>query len=162
MSDSERRQDLDLRVATDPSGPVLGTADDRTVVPPDAAAEPTASRSVSGAQDVRASSSSADLDSSLRRTGAVAAAAVDGNAFTAWQSRRGSVVDEWWEITFEGARDLSTGLLQVVPDPFAPYQVTRVRLESDDGATEVDVPATGRCRSRVSVRPPGCGWSPPG
>ena len=142
-SDSERRQDLDLRVATDPTGPVLGTADDRTVVPPDAAAEATASRSVSGAEDVRASSSSADLDSSLRRTGAVAAAAVDGNAFTAWQSRRGSVADEWWEITFDGARDLSTGVLQVVPDPFASYQVTRIRLESDDGATEVDVPATG-------------------
>ncbi len=58
-------------------------------------------------------------------------------------------------------RDVSTGVLQVVPDPFASYQVTRIRLESDDGATEVDVPATARCPSRVSARPPGCAWSPP-
>ena len=143
VSDSERRQDIDLRMANDPTGPVLGGADARTVVPSDAAVPPTASRRLSGAQDVRSSSSAADLDSSLRLTGAVAAAAIDGNAFTAWQSRRGTVTEEWWEITFESARDLSAGVVQVVPDAFASYQVTRVRLESDNGASEVEVPATG-------------------
>ena len=50
---------------------------------------------------------------------------------------------EWWEITFDGVTDLTSGALQVVQNPFASYQVTRVRLESDNGSTEVDVPADG-------------------
>lgn len=143
VSDSARRQDVDLRVANDPRGPALGSDDPRTVVPPGAAPETTAVRALAGAQEVRASSSAADVESSRRRVGAVAAAAVDGNAFTSWQSRRGEVVDEWWEITFDGVTDLTSGALQVVQNPFASYQVTRVRLESDNGSTEVDVPADG-------------------
>lgn len=143
VSDSARRQDVDLRVASDPFGPVLGSEEPRTVVPPDSVPQTTASRALTGAEEVRASSSAADLDSSRRRVGAVATAAVDGNAFTAWQSGRGHVVGQWWEITFDGVTDLTSGALQVVQNPFASYQVTRIRLESDNGSTEVDVPADG-------------------
>lgn len=143
VSDSARRQDVDLRVANDPRGPVLEPDDPRAVVPPGAAPATTAARALAGAQEVRASSSAADLDSHRRRVGAVATAAVDGNAFTSWQSQRGEVVDEWWEISFDGVTDLTSGALQVVQNPFASYQVTRVRLDSDNGSTEVDVPADG-------------------
>ena len=143
VSDSARHHDVDLRTAIDPFGPVLGPDDTRTVVPADLASGTTASRAIAGAEEVRASSSAADLDSSRRRVGAVPAAAVDGNAFTAWQSRRGQVIDEWWEITFDGVTDVTSGQLRVVQNPFASYQVTRVRLESDNGSVAVDVPADG-------------------
>jgi arabinofuranan 3-O-arabinosyltransferase len=143
VSDSARRQDVDQLVPSDPYGPVLAEGEPRTVRPAGAAAEPTASSVLSGAQEVRASSSAADLDGSRRRTGAVPSAAVDGNAFTAWQSRRGAVVGEWWEIAFDGATDLTGGTLQVVQNAFSTSLVTRVRLESDAGTTEVDVPVDG-------------------
>lgn len=143
LSDSARRRDVDQRVATDPFGPVVSGDEPWTAVPPGAAPVPTASRSLGGAREVRASSSAADLDGDQRRTGAVPSAAVDGNAFTAWQSRRGSVVGEWWEITFDGPTDLSGASLQVVQNAFASHLVSRVVLESDAGATELDVPANG-------------------
>ncbi len=143
VSDSARRQEVDLRVAEDPSGPVLDADDSRAVVPEDAAAEPTASRLLSGADQVLASSSAADLDSSLRRTGAVPAAAVDGNVFTSWQSRGGAVLGEWWEITFSDTTDVTAGFLRVVRSAFESHQVTRVRLEWDGGSSEVDVPEDG-------------------
>lgn len=143
VSDSARRQDVDQRVSSDPHGPVLGEDESPTVRPDGAAAEPTASSVLSGAQDVRASSSAADLDGSRRRTGAVPSAAVDGNAFTAWQSRRGTVVGQWWEITFDGATDLTGATLQVLQSAFSTSPVTGVRLESDGGTTEVDVPPDG-------------------
>jgi arabinofuranan 3-O-arabinosyltransferase len=143
VSDSARRQDVDQRVSSDPHGPVLAEAEPRTVRPAGAAAEPTASSTLSGALEVRASSSAADLDGSRRRTGAVPSAAVDANAFTAWQSRRGTLVGQWWEIVFDGETDLTGGTLQVAQNAFSTSLVTRVRLESDAGTTEVDVPADG-------------------
>jgi arabinofuranan 3-O-arabinosyltransferase len=143
VSDSARRQDVDQRVSTDPHGPVLGETASPTVRPAGAATAPTASSVMVGAQEVRASSSAAELDGSRRRTGAVPSAAVDGNAFTAWQSRRGTVVGQWWEITLDGATDLTGGTLQVLQNPFSSSLVTRVRLESDAGTTEVDVPPDG-------------------
>lgn len=143
VSDSARRQDVDQRVASDPYGPVLGEEDVPTVIPPGAAADPTAFRSLSGARQVRASTSAADLDGPRRRPGAVPSAAVDGNAFTAWQSRRGTVVGEWWEVTFDRATDLTGGSLQVVQNAFSTNLVTRVRLEADGSSTEVDVPPDG-------------------
>ncbi|NPD06388.1 DUF3367 domain-containing protein [Nocardioides sp. zg-1308] len=143
VSDSARRRDVDQRVASDPFGPVVGADEPWTAVPAGAARTPTASRGLSGADEVRASSSAADLDGHRRLTGAVPAAAVDGNGFTAWQSRRGTVVGEWWEIAFDGTTDLADASLQVVQNAFASHLVSRVVLQSDDGSTEVDVPADG-------------------
>ncbi|NYE38744.1 arabinofuranan 3-O-arabinosyltransferase [Nocardioides cavernae] len=143
LSDSARRRDVDQRVAWDGQGPVLPRDATPTVVPPGAAPEPTSSSLLLGARSVRASSSRADLDGLQRRSGAVPTAAVDGNAYTAWQSRRGSLVGEWWEVTFDAPTDLSGATLQVVRSMFSTSQVTRVRLESDTGGSEVDVPADG-------------------
>lgn len=143
VSDSARRRDVDQRVARDPYGPALARGADPTVVPPGAAPEPTSSSLILGARAVRASSSRADLDGPLRRSGAVPAAAVDGNAYTSWQSRRGSLIGEWWEVAFDGPIDLTGATLQVVRNVFSSSQVTRVRLETDDGSSEVDVPADG-------------------
>lgn len=143
VSDSARRQDVDQRVPTDPYGPLLDEAQAPSVRPAGAAPTPTASGVLSGALAVRASSSAADLDGSRRRTGAVPTAAVDGNAFTAWQSRRGTVTGQWWEITFDGATDLTGGTLQVLQNAFSTSLVTRVRLESDSGSTEMEVPPDG-------------------
>jgi arabinofuranan 3-O-arabinosyltransferase len=143
VSDSARRRDVDQRVASDPFGPVVAGDESRTSVPRDAARVPSAFRGLTGARDVRASSSSADLGAQHRRTGAVPSAAVDGNGFTAWQSRSGTIVGEWWEIAFDGPTDLTDASLQVVQNAFASHLVSRVALHSDDGTTEVDVPADG-------------------
>lgn len=143
VSDSARRRDVDQRVATDPFGPVVGAEEPWAAVPPGAARPPTAASGLDGARSVRASSSAAELDSSQRRTGATPAAGVDGNAFTAWQSRRGSVVGEWWEIILESPMDLSGGAIQVAQSAYTNHRVSRVWVEWDAGSTGVDVPADG-------------------
>ena len=143
VSDTARRRDIDQRAALDPLGPVLDADQDRTSVPPGATYEPTAHRLITGATGVRASSSAADLGAVGRRSGERPSAAVDGNAFTSWQSRAGKVVGEWWEIDFEGPTDLSQASVVVVQNVFASHAVTQVELVSDNGSAQVDVPSNG-------------------
>lgn len=151
VSDSARRRDVDQRTAVDPFGPVLTADSPRLVVPAGAAPITTAVRRLAGVSSVTASSSAADLGGSHRLAGSDPSAAVDGNTFTAWQSRRGDVVGQWWEIRFEGPTDLSTGLLQVVRNAFVAHRVTEVRLESDAGSSDLGVPDDGL----VSLAPAG-------
>jgi arabinofuranan 3-O-arabinosyltransferase len=143
LSDSARHRDVDQRVALDPFGPDLTEPQERSVVPPAAQPRATAVRQLRGAESVRASTSAADLASRPRQQDADPTAAVDGNVFTAWQARPGTGVGQWWEIDFGRPTNLSGASVQLVQNVFVGSIVSRVRLESDTGQTEVDVPAGG-------------------
>lgn len=144
LSDSAYRRDVDQREAVDPDGPALTARQDREVVPPGAAAPPTASRRTSGAAAVTASTSAAEASGDGRRPGAEPLAAVDGNAFTAWQSRPGAREGEWWQLDLDAPRRVFGTTVQVVQNVYGGQLVTRVRIDTDAGGREVDVPPDGR------------------
>lgn len=139
VSDSARRRDIDLRVPGDPYGPALEADEPRIVVPPDAGPGQTAVAQWVGARSVEASSSAADLASEWRKADAVPGAAVDGNVFSAWQSRRGSASGEWWQIAFGGAVDLSEATVSFIDSRFVGPRVTSVRLETDQETVDREV-----------------------
>lgn len=142
VSDSPRRRDVDQGEAVEPYGPYLTASDDVDVHPPGAAPEPTSTRRLVGVRSVDASSSAADLGARPPRPGSDPVASLDGNPYTAWQSASADP-GEWWEVEFLGPTDLSAAELQLAQNPFAGAVVTRLRLEYDGGATEVDVPPNG-------------------
>ncbi|ROR91414.1 4-amino-4-deoxy-L-arabinose transferase-like glycosyltransferase [Nocardioides aurantiacus] len=144
LSDSAYRRDVDQREAVDPDGPALAASQGREVVPPGAAAPPTASRLVSGAEAVTASSSAAEATGDGRRPGAEPLAAVDGNAFTVWQSRPGVREGQWWQLELDAPRRVFGTTVQVVQNVYGGQLVTRVRVDTDAGGREVDVAADGR------------------
>lgn len=131
VSDSARRRNVDQRVIQDPVGPTLAARQRRTVVPPDAAPRQTSVRRVQGARAVAASSSAADLGGEDRRVGSHPMAAVDGNQFTAWESRRGTGIGEWWEIRFRRPTDVTGASVVFVNDIFRGHTVERVQLDTD-------------------------------
>ena len=143
LSDSARRRDVDQRIPVDPYGPTLDEQSSRVVVPSDAAPVTTAARRVAGVDSVSASSSAAGIDGADRRAGTDALAAVDGNPFSAWQSRRGSGAGEWWRIDFGRPVDLAQATIQFVRNPFDGNAVTSVRLTTDEGDRDYDLPEDG-------------------
>jgi arabinofuranan 3-O-arabinosyltransferase len=143
LSDSARRRDVDQRLPVHPYGPLLDEQAPRVVVPPGAAPVTTATRRVEGVDAVSASSSASDVDGTERRAGTDALAAVDGNPFTAWQSRSGTGVGEWLQIGFGRPVDLAEATVQFVRNPFEGNAVTNVRLTTDSGGRDYTVPADG-------------------
>lgn len=143
LSDSARRRDVDQRVPVDPYGPDLDAHAPRSVLPAAAAPVTTAWRQAIGAASVTASSSTADLDGSLRRAGTDATAAVDGNTFTAWQTRRGTGVGEWWQVRFHGRTNLDGASIQFQRNVLNEFAVAEVRVEADDRSLTRLVPHDG-------------------
>ena len=143
VSDSAYRRDVDQRQAVDPDGPALAAGQPRRVVPPGAAPAPTAVRRLDGAQAVTASSSAAEAAGGGRQAGAEPRAAVDGNAFTVWRSQPGAREGEWWELRLDAPVPVAGTTVQVVQNLFGGQVVTRVRVDTDAGGREVDVPPDG-------------------
>ncbi|HSJ20464.1 MAG TPA: alpha-(1-_3)-arabinofuranosyltransferase family protein [Nocardioidaceae bacterium] len=139
LSDSARRRDIDLRVAVDPVGPALTAEDHPLVVPRDAAPTFTSFRTMDGAARVTASSSAADLGSKNREPGSHVMAALDGNEFTAWESRRGAGFGEWWQIDFDRPTNLSGGTVSFKQDIFGGHTVTGVRISTDQVTADREV-----------------------
>jgi arabinofuranan 3-O-arabinosyltransferase len=139
VSDSARRRDIDLRVAVDPVGPALTAEDNPQVVPRDAASPVTSLRTMDGAARVTASSSAADLGSENREPGSHVMAALDGNEFTAWESRRGTGFGEWWQIDFDRPTNLSGGTVSFKQDIFGGHTVTGVRISTDQVTADREV-----------------------
>lgn len=143
LSDSARRRDVDQRVTSDPYGPDLTLDEPRTVLPSDAAPVVSATRRLGGAAAVTSSSTAADLGSRLRVAGTDPFAAIDANVFTAWQSRRGTSVGEWWEVTFEEPVSVDGASVQLLQNVFSDRTVRRVDVTVDGTTRSVDVPADG-------------------
>ncbi|GEP32860.1 hypothetical protein NSZ01_06280 [Nocardioides szechwanensis] len=143
LSDSARRRDVDQRVAVDPYGPALAADEPRSLVPADASPATTAVRRVTGVRSVAASSTAAAVSGDLRQQGTDAYAAVDGNVFTAWQSRRGAGRGQWWEIDLEAPADLAGTAVQLVTNPFGGHVVTQLEVSTDHGSMDLAVPVNG-------------------
>ncbi len=143
LSDSPRRRDIDQRVPVDPYGPLLDGQAPRSVLPADAAPVTTTTGRVDGARAVSVSTSAADLLGDPRNAGADAMAAIDGNVFTAWQSRRGTGQGQWWQVEFDDPVELGGTSVQMMQNPFTGHAVTTVRVTTDDGSSDHDVPTDG-------------------
>ena len=143
LSDSARRRDLDQRVPVNPYGPDLTVDAPRSVLPSDAAPVTSAARQLEGAESVTSSSSAADLDSRLRFAGTDAPAAIDGNTYTAWYTRRGTGVGQWWQVRFEGLTQLTGTRVQIARNAFAGYSVSKIRVDADSRSESYDVPEDG-------------------
>lgn len=143
LSDSARRRHVDQRVPSDPYGPDLGVDEPRTTLPAGAAPVVSATRRVDGAASVTSSSSAADLDSALREAGTDAIAAIDANVFTAWQSRRGTGVGEWWEVVLDDPVSLSGAVVQFQQNAFSAHTISRVDVAVDGTTRSYDVAADG-------------------
>lgn len=139
VSDSPRRRDVDLRVPVDPVGPTLPADEQPVVVPDDAAPLRTSPLALDGAASVSASSSAADLDGDFRNPSSHVLSAVDGNVFTAWESRRGTGFGEWWQITFDRPTVLQGGSVTFKEDVFTGHDIVEVRVDTDQASYESDV-----------------------
>ncbi|MBA2952379.1 DUF3367 domain-containing protein [Nocardioides sp. MAH-18] len=144
VSDSARRRDVDQRVPLDPYGPDLGVDDPRSVLPTDGAPVTSAVARLEGALRVTASSSAADLDAAHRELGTAPAAAIDDNAFTAWQSRRGSGVGAWWQVEFREPTRVSGTEVQMVRNALSEIAVDEIQVSADDREVSYAVDDEGR------------------
>lgn len=143
VSDSARRREVDQRLAVDPLGRDLVAGERRHAVPGAAGTPLTAVRALSGARAVSASSSAADVGETWQRASSDAAAAVDGNVFTAWVSRADRTTGEWWQLDLDEATDLSDAVVQFIGNPVTGFPVARVRVETDGESVERSVPGNG-------------------
>ncbi len=72
-------------------------------------------------------------------------AAVDGDSATWWQSStfRGPA-GQWWEVGLRRARDMRGLRIDLAQSPLIGSRVSTVRLSTERGAIDLDVPPTGR------------------
>lgn len=155
QTDGLQRRELSIGRSADNLSPVLAATDPgrqgrRTleyVVAPEE--DRTTRTTFGGLAGVRASSSAADADATLRTgPGNGPFAAVDGDPATRWISGRfGQSAGEWLELSFPTARTVAGLRLRLSRLPPVTDPVRTLRIETDTGALTAVVADTDRPQS---------------